>query len=194
MFIGYCGNTATDNGATGSIISDSSCQTTCAGDPTKKCGGANTLDLYMRDPVAVWESRGCYQDSGSSRVLQGAILSQATMTIDKCQSFCRLGGHSLAGLENGRECYCSSKLTKSGSAGLPLSASQCNVACAGKWSNHSTYGSVNHMCRQRCSNLRRCVSDKHVFLFWVKFGSAGRTSISLRSCRISDLRPVLTVF
>ena len=132
MFIGYCGNTATDNGATAFVISDSSCQTTCSGDSTKKCGGAHALDIYTREPATPWDDRGCYHDGGSPRALQGAFLSQAGMTVDKCQTFCRFSGYTLAGLEYGRECYCSSQLTKAGSGGSPVAASQCNMVCSGE--------------------------------------------------------------
>lgn len=45
---GYCGNTLTNNGATGAVISSSSCNSNCGGDASQKCGGGWTLSVFKR--------------------------------------------------------------------------------------------------------------------------------------------------
>ncbi|KDQ33034.1 glycoside hydrolase family 71 protein [Pleurotus ostreatus PC15] len=45
---GFCGNSLTNNGATGATISSTSCNTSCSGDSTQKCGGSWTLSLFTR--------------------------------------------------------------------------------------------------------------------------------------------------
>ncbi|KAF9495858.1 hypothetical protein BDN71DRAFT_1390602 [Pleurotus eryngii] len=45
---GFCGNSLNNNGATGTTISSTSCNTPCSGDSTQKCGGSWTLSLFAR--------------------------------------------------------------------------------------------------------------------------------------------------
>lgn len=44
--IGYCGNSLTNNGASGKPTSSYMCSVPCAGDSSKNCGGGWTLSVY----------------------------------------------------------------------------------------------------------------------------------------------------
>ncbi|KAF9559027.1 hypothetical protein CPC08DRAFT_763569 [Agrocybe pediades] len=126
----YCGNSLTNNGATGNVISSSNCQSTCGGDPSQKCGGSWTMNVYTKVVSSSWSSAGCYVDA-STRMLRGSGTTITGMTIDKCISVCSSGGYSMAATEYGRECYCGNQLYKEGGGGNPASAAQCNVPCEG---------------------------------------------------------------
>ncbi|KAK4968757.1 hypothetical protein LTR66_011766, partial [Elasticomyces elasticus] len=73
---------------------------------------------------------GCATEPSSGRALSAASVSNDSMTVDTCMSYCGSAGYALAGLEYGRECYCGNALA-SGSTTLPASDTSCNMACAG---------------------------------------------------------------
>ncbi|KAJ3774555.1 hypothetical protein EV361DRAFT_922716 [Lentinula raphanica] len=47
-FIGFCGNTVTNNGATGTVVDSSNCNYKCAGNSAETCGGSWYLNLYKQ--------------------------------------------------------------------------------------------------------------------------------------------------
>ncbi|KAF8881503.1 glycosyl hydrolase family 71-domain-containing protein [Infundibulicybe gibba] len=135
----YCGNSLTNNGATGSVIPESNCQSSCGGDSSKKCGGSWTISVYTKGSTPPppppptgnqWNSAGCYVDA-STRMLRSFTTSQPDMTTDKCINTCSSRGYTMAVAEFGQECYCGSQLFKEGGAGVPAASGDCNVACAG---------------------------------------------------------------
>lgn len=133
--LGYCGNTLTNNGASGAIISSTQCQTACAGDASKTCGGGWTLNVYTKvasTSPAIWTSAGCYIDA-STRMLRGsAILSQPGLTTEMCINTCTQGGFTMAGTEDGNQCFCGSQIHKENGAGVSTASSECSSACNGK--------------------------------------------------------------
>ncbi|KAJ4495692.1 glycosyl hydrolase family 71-domain-containing protein [Lentinula edodes] len=44
----YCGNSITNNGATGSVVASSNCNSKCVGDSSQSCGGSYYLNLYSK--------------------------------------------------------------------------------------------------------------------------------------------------
>ncbi|KAJ3864516.1 glycosyl hydrolase family 71-domain-containing protein [Lentinula novae-zelandiae] len=44
----YCGNSITNNGATGSVVASSNCNSKCGGDSSQSCGGSYYLNLYSK--------------------------------------------------------------------------------------------------------------------------------------------------
>ncbi|KAJ8522393.1 hypothetical protein ONZ45_g1040 [Pleurotus djamor] len=130
----YCGNSYNNNGATGATISESSCNSNCGGDSSKKCGGAWTMSLYTSrasPPSTQWTNLGCYTDA-STRLLRGSSQSNSQMTNEKCISYCSSLNFVYAATEFGSQCYdCGNQLQKEGNAGNSVSASECNNACAG---------------------------------------------------------------
>ncbi|KAF8970709.1 glycosyl hydrolase family 71-domain-containing protein [Flammula alnicola] len=127
----FCGNTMTNNGASGTIVSSSNCQANCGGDSSKKCGGSWNLSVYTKVAIPQWTSAGCYVDA-STRLLRGSVsLGLSGLTAEKCFIICSLGGFTMAATENGQECFCGSQLYKEGGAGVLVDSSQCNQACSG---------------------------------------------------------------
>ncbi|KAJ3920741.1 glycosyl hydrolase family 71-domain-containing protein [Lentinula edodes] len=44
----YCGNSITNNGATGTVVASSNCNSKCGGDSSQSCGGSYYLNLYSK--------------------------------------------------------------------------------------------------------------------------------------------------
>jgi len=128
--LGFCGDTLTNNGASGAVISSSNCQNKCGGDANQFCGGSWTMNVYSRDSSSTWTNAGCYVDA-ATRMLRGSSNTVNGLTTEKCIALCSAGGYTMAATEYGKECYCGSQLYKEGGAGVPASASTCNVACEG---------------------------------------------------------------
>ncbi|ODN97968.1 hypothetical protein I350_07605 [Cryptococcus amylolentus CBS 6273] len=125
----YCGDYLA-NGA--SLDLTATCNTACAGDDMSICGGSNALSLYVNPSLALnltvvldYHLQGCVQEV-TGRLLANSSYTSSNMTVDACVGFCSDQGLSIAGVEYGEECYCSSALTSS-----PLLSTQCNMACAG---------------------------------------------------------------
>ncbi|PVF94002.1 WSC-domain-containing protein [Serendipita vermifera] len=136
----FCGNTimGSNRPTTGG------CNMRCTGDSAQICGGANAINIYVKDnyqyttgPATVLDSYGgysktqCWEDSAGNRVLKNQPafpISGDNMTVQKCIDGCKTAGFSSAGVEYGRECYCDN-------VSYPLSQShdmrECNKPCTG---------------------------------------------------------------
>lgn len=125
----------------------------CAGDKTSTCGGNWALTAFKASSIAVvappppvssspsnssnvsglptgWTALGCRKDNVAGRTLDvDAYTSVSNMTIAACISHCSALGHSLAGLEYARECYCGSAFVNGG--GAVLADSACDMPCSG---------------------------------------------------------------
>ncbi|KAF8876409.1 WSC domain-containing protein [Infundibulicybe gibba] len=66
----YCGNSLTNNGASGELISEADCQTSCSGDSSKKCGGPWTLSVYTK-PAPLPPAPTCGDNSKAVPFLRG---------------------------------------------------------------------------------------------------------------------------
>lgn len=127
----YCGNTLTNNGASGTVIAESNCATACAGDTSQKCGGGWTVGTSQKTTVT-FTALGCYVD-GSDRMLRAYTTAlSSSMTTEKCLGICLERGYKLAATQDGRECYCDNQIYKSGSVGNSVSDSSCSSKCSGE--------------------------------------------------------------
>ncbi|KAF9450512.1 glycoside hydrolase family 71 protein [Macrolepiota fuliginosa MF-IS2] len=136
----YCGNSLTNNGASGIPVSTDRCSQPCAGDSSKTCGGEWTLSVYMTSNTtsspppnipSEWNVLGCYADS-ASRILKGAMISQIGMTTAMCTGECSSRGYAYAATEYGVECYCGNSIEKtSDGAGVSVDESLCGIPCDG---------------------------------------------------------------
>lgn len=121
-------------------ISASSCKMSCKNNTQQMCGGSNAISLFSntaylpRIPLssqtntsATYIYQGCYTDQGNPRTLSGYSVSQSSNSVDSCVQLCSSKGYSWAGVEYGRECYCSNAGT--GTATLKGDA-QCTMQCA----------------------------------------------------------------
>ncbi|KAK4614763.1 WSC domain-containing protein [Fulvia fulva] len=77
-----------------------------------------------------WNETDRLTEGGGARALQGNTTASNTLTPSSCISFCASlkPATSFAGLEYGRECYCSNYLSP---FTVELNASMCNFACNG---------------------------------------------------------------
>ncbi|KAI0765890.1 hypothetical protein BD413DRAFT_637146 [Trametes elegans] len=75
-----------------------------------------------------WSAAGCAADV-PARTLNVDAFTSEQMTVGACVAHCAALGHTLAGLEYARECYCGRAFVNGG--GAPLAAAQCDMACTG---------------------------------------------------------------
>ncbi|PNY25393.1 fungistatic metabolite [Tolypocladium capitatum] len=85
-----------------------------------------TATLHHRDLVGGYKMVSCWTEGKNMRALDGIMLANDTMTLDRCMAYC--GAYVYWGTEYGRECYCGNALAKSSEA-APLA--DCNMPCGG---------------------------------------------------------------
>ncbi|KAG8818964.1 hypothetical protein FRC18_012255 [Serendipita sp. 400] len=136
----YCGNALMGDNHPSSGI----CNMACTGDSQQICGGADAINIYVKDnfqytvgPVSVLDSyqqytrTQCWHDDTSNRLLKhgpSPPISNDLMTIQKCIDGCAAAGYSSAGLEFGRECFCDNV---SYPPGKTDDIRECNMPCTG---------------------------------------------------------------
>ncbi|KIY62070.1 glycoside hydrolase family 71 protein [Cylindrobasidium torrendii FP15055 ss-10] len=140
----YCGNTLTNNGASGLVADAASCDVHCSADSSAACGGTWFLSLYATNgktatqPAAStdpstggWTSLGCVDEgsTGSRRALTGASFSEGGMTPSRCNTLC--AAYTYAGTEYGTECYCGNTIQNNGASGKAIDSSRCDSKCGG---------------------------------------------------------------
>ena len=128
----YCGNGLQSYSAVG----QKSCNVPCTGNNTEVCGGAKSLSVWNSTsatipPTAVkavgaYALQGCY--SGSNIVKAASHTSTTGLTVESCVGYCITKGYKVAGVQDGKTCYCDSKLA---TTAKKESLSSCNVLCAG---------------------------------------------------------------
>ncbi|UZJ50745.1 hypothetical protein CBS101457_000065 [Exobasidium rhododendri] len=100
-------------------LPDSSCDASCTGDLTSRCGGASKLTIYQSSGTApapptpvvvanvttsnnkVYKYQACYTDRSTSdgRALVGQSKSDPANTIESCVSYCSASNYTYAGAE-----------------------------------------------------------------------------------------------
>jgi hypothetical protein len=127
----FWGNTLATSDTSGS------CDTPCSGSATQLCGGGGAAILYENEayvppapvPTVVpnfgtFDSKGCFADSTSSRLLTKGSYTDSALTLEKCIN--RAGYARYIALENANQCFWGNVLTSTaGSNG-------CNKACTGQ--------------------------------------------------------------
>jgi len=133
----YCGNSIASTSAS---LTVSSCSSTCNGNSTQMCGGIWKISIYrnpeiIENSLALWKPLGCYGDNGvPRRALNGLLingdnfLSQNTLTVRSCLSYCNTNNFAYAGVENGNQCFCGNSIANTS---LPLPAAHCSTKCNG---------------------------------------------------------------
>ena len=61
--------------------------------------------------IGAYNLKGCFMDAVTARGIIGYELTSSSMTNELCVSACQGKGYTLAGIENGDECYCGNTLT-----------------------------------------------------------------------------------
>ncbi|KAI1799599.1 WSC-domain-containing protein [Daldinia bambusicola] len=138
----HCGSSL---GSAGAADCSTTPQMICSGNATEWCGAPNLLavwnDTSFAQSVTTLEVGttminsgsatylGCFSDpGGNKRALSSDSLYDTTaMTNEKCASYCKGKGYSLAGTEYSQECYCGNANTGT----LIADSSQCDMKCKG---------------------------------------------------------------
>ena len=128
----YCGNGLQSYSAVG----QKSCNAPCAGNKTEVCGGAKSLSVWNSTSAAIpptavkavgaYALQGCY--SGSNIIKAASHTSATGLTVESCVGYCITKGFKVAGVQDGKTCYCDSKLA---TTAKKESLASCNVLCAG---------------------------------------------------------------
>ncbi|XP_063427691.1 uncharacterized protein LOC134711167 isoform X4 [Mytilus trossulus] len=129
------------------------CKSKYQGDGIKSCKKAKK-SAYI----------GCYQDH-SKRILPKDVLTDKSMTVQKCRQFCGKKGFKYAGVENGNECFCGdvlrkNKKRKESDCKTPCSGNKQQI-CGGPW-RISIYTAQTSKCKNKCHKKAKCRKGKCV--------------------------------
>lgn len=145
----YCGNSF---GTGSTLVADSDCSMTCAGEAAEFCGAGNRLSVYARNgtappsstvpagssttsaaPVATglpagWTNQGCWIDAAQGRILPYQIPDSQTNSQSSCASACFAAGYKISATEYGVQCFCGNAIINGGVKTLD---SDCSINCPG---------------------------------------------------------------
>ncbi|KAM0281361.1 hypothetical protein ACHAO9_010732 [Fusarium lateritium] len=94
------------------------------------------FDPAIGDSMGSWNFVGCALE-GTKRTLNKYAVTSRSMSIEYCTASCKSQGYPLAGMENGRECYCASALTPGASyTKASTCASSRKMTCAGNMTQY----------------------------------------------------------
>ncbi|RSL39253.1 hypothetical protein CEP53_014198 [Fusarium sp. AF-6] len=89
------------------------------------------------DKVGAWAYLGCAAEGVNARALNKYAVTSNIMTIEYCTAACKEQGYPLAGMENGRECYCASALTNGASyVKASICAATPKMICSGNMTQY----------------------------------------------------------
>ena len=135
---------------------------TCNDKATFGPGPTNYIDLTQSKH---WEYVGCGSDNIGDRAFRGQSDGRDDMTVSACIDYCSIGGYSYAGLEYGRECWCTNQLDSRYAPKDGIMGS-CNYKCSGDVSQ--TCGgwaamSIYHNCagQDSCTNWKLSPTSKN---------------------------------
>lgn len=130
-----CGNTMPGN-----IVPNSVCSAPCTGDATEFCGaaqtgGGSTYDVEKSGATGQFDATakdatgfiGCFQE-GNSKVASILSYTSDSNTPAVCASSCKALGHTISGVENGNQCYCTKQLNATSGA-YRIADNECNTKC-----------------------------------------------------------------
>jgi hypothetical protein len=140
----YCGKTLI-GGSKFLPQQQQDCNMNCKGNEKQMCGGSSRVSVFSNTkfvgPGAAkslsgsWRYESYYMEPMGGRALKHLVMANDGMTVDRCIQVCGDAGYGYAGLEFGRECWCSAKPQDDlEDASDPNCAMQCDMVCGG----HST--------------------------------------------------------
>ncbi|KAJ3726566.1 glycosyl hydrolase family 71-domain-containing protein [Lentinula raphanica] len=148
---GYCGNSITNNGATGTVVSSSNCNYKCGGDSSQTCGGSYFLNLYAKAGTTVSSSTSSTTSTTtkasttttttktSTTSSTSSTTKTSTSSTSSASSTANTSSFSYVGCvaegTTGTR-YCGNTLTNNGATGTVVSSSNCNYKCAGDSSQY----------------------------------------------------------
>ncbi|PIL30120.1 hypothetical protein GSI_07738 [Ganoderma sinense ZZ0214-1] len=125
----HSASTASSKPATSSTVATSSI---AAANPSSSSAPVPSAPSNSNSTASVpagWTAVGCRKDNVAGRALNVDAFTSEAMTPAACVAHCAALGHTLAGLEYARECYCGSAFVNGG--GAVLADAKCDMACAG---------------------------------------------------------------
>ena len=129
----YCGYVI---GAGSEKKNDTECDFICPGALGEACGAGFRLNVFYNrlldyahtNPGPPGTSRmGCLTDDIYARALSVLQASEDGLTVAQCTSSCKAAGHTLAGLEFGRECFCGDTIDNNATT----TEEGCDMPCTG---------------------------------------------------------------
>lgn len=93
-------------------------------DPASNCTSNSNTITYAGNMTYA----GCWQDINQN-ILPLKIYANSSNTIELCTTACNAAGYTIAGLEDGLQCYCGNSLAHSA---LETVQAGCTIACSGK--------------------------------------------------------------
>ncbi|KAG7086326.1 hypothetical protein E1B28_002289 [Marasmius oreades] len=154
----YCDSTIQLPGAP---VAADECNIPCVGNSSETCGGTGSIQIFTdggESPVlptefgtdaggfeSEWSLTGCFADDPSSRVLAQPIVLPNGVTTGACIEGCLDAGFSMAGVEDGKECWCDGPSTVLGLSpnATKVSDTDCRGVCV---ADHSQYcGNANRI-------------------------------------------------
>ena len=129
----YCANII---GAGSEKENDSECYFACTGGIEEACGAGFRLNVFYNELLdntytnsgPPGTSRiGCLVDDVYARALSVFQASEDDMTVAGCTSSCTAAGHTLAGVEFGRECFCGDSIDNNATT----TEEGCDMTCTG---------------------------------------------------------------
>lgn len=127
------------------LVGDSDCSMSCAGDDSEDCGAGNRLSVYINgrlkkaSPVTVqktglpgnWQYQGCLTDSAQNRALMYMTYWPTNNTNVHCLNLCAQYGYGAGGTEFGEQCFCGDASTVIASGATIQPDTDCNIVCPG---------------------------------------------------------------
>ena len=120
------------------LVAASLCSSRCSGNSSLTCGAGFYSDTYnvtaqiggsgngTESGSGALGYKGCYQDT-PARGLNDYTWTNGKMTIDMCRTGCSYLNYTLAGLQNGNQCFCGNTWK----AGSVLPDLSCSQRCSG---------------------------------------------------------------
>jgi glucan endo-1,3-alpha-glucosidase len=112
--------------STAAPTTTSSRSTTLATTSTATKTSTSSSAASSASASAAWQSLGCTSDSSTNRVLVGSYMDSGSQTPQLCIASCQSKGYTYAGLQYGRQCYCSNTMVNP-----KFGVTGCTTVCAG---------------------------------------------------------------
>ncbi|KAJ4489908.1 glycosyl hydrolase family 71-domain-containing protein [Lentinula aciculospora] len=149
----YCGNTVTNNGATGAVVASSNCNYKCGGNSSQTCGGSYFLNLYSKSGT-VSSSITSSTSSGtrSTTSITSSSVSSSTGTTRSTTSSSSTSSTSSTGTTR------STTSTSSAASSTSTSTLFSSVGCVAEGTTGSRYALTGASYKDSAMTSAKCQS------------------------------------
>ena len=92
-----------------------------------KSGATTTTTTPLGPTPTAWIEKGCYVDNTSENILDMRFGTDSDLNISMCRDLCYRAAYEFAGVQNGDQCWCSTRINGE----LAKDQSECKVPCTG---------------------------------------------------------------